>query len=210
MILGPGKRAMQFLGEDEKRGAGSSGCNSWKCRRGLNHRGYEKEAGWGKMFGLSWKIQFLLGRHPTMTHPFIHHHLSPDISIHYHPSLCRKGWVKMGWTNEFQLMSSEENNHGTISDKCGYITSANADDWSWKINKLFWEKSSDVPNEALISLVCKCGLLGLTNAQQPNQQIHISSVRKYMQILEGLYCYMHMLERSVIKITTLTKKDDWS
>ena len=82
------------------------------------------------------------------------------------------------------------------------------DDWSWKINKLFWEKSSDVPNEALISLVCKCGLLGLTNAQQPNQQIHISSVRKYMQIIEGLYCYMHMLERSVIKITTLTEKDD--
>ena len=61
--------------------------------------------------------------------------------------------------------------------------SANADDWSWKINKLFWEKSSDVPNEALISLVCKCRLLGLTNAQRPNQQIHISTVRKYTQIL---------------------------
>ena len=82
------------------------------------------------------------------------------------------------------------------------------DDWSWKINKLFWEKSSDVPNEALISLVCKCRLLGLTNAQRPNQQIHISTVRKYMQILEGLYCYMHMLEQSVIEITTLTEKDD--
>ena len=80
-----------------------------------------RERSW-LMFGLSWKIQFLLGRHPAMTHPFIHHHLSPDISIHHHPSLCRKGWVKMGWTNEFQLMSSEENNHGTISDTCGYIT----------------------------------------------------------------------------------------
>ena len=89
-----------------------------------------------------------------------------------------------------------------------YFAKVVFDDWSWKINKLFWEKSSDVPNEALISLVCKCRLLGLTNAQRPNQQIHISTVRKYMQILEGLYCYMHMLERSVIEITTLTEKDD--
>ena len=111
----------------------------------------------------------------------------------------------MGRTNELRLMSSKKT---TNSDKYGYHLSANADDWSWKIRKLFWEESSYVPNEALISLVCKCGLLGLTNAQQPNQQIHISSVRKYMQIIEGLYCYMHMLERSVIKITTLTEKDD--
>ena len=63
-------------------------------------------------------------------------------------------------------------------------------------------------NEMLISFVCKCRLLGLTNAQQRNKQIYISTVRKYRQILEGLYCYMHMLERSVIEITTLTEKDD--
>ena len=48
------------------------------------------------------------------------------------------------------------------------------DDWSWKIHKLFWEKSSDAPNEVLISHVCKCRLLGLTNAKRPNQQIQIS------------------------------------
>ena len=110
----------------------------------------------------------------------------------------------MGRTNELRLMSSKKT---TNSDKYAYHLSANADDWSWKIQKLFWEKSSDVPKEALISLVCKCRLLGLTNAQRPNQQIHISTVRKYMQILEGLYCYMHMLEQSVIEITTLTEED---
>ena len=47
-----------------------------------------------------------------------------------------------------------------------------------EIHTLFREKSSDAPNEALISHVCKCRLLGLTNAKQPNQQIQISAVRK--------------------------------
>ena len=37
-------------------------------------------------------------------------HPSPNIFIHNHTSLCRNGWVKMGWTSEFWLMSSEENN----------------------------------------------------------------------------------------------------
>ena len=35
---------------------------------------------------------------------------SPNICIHHRPSLCRKGWVKMGWTSVFWLMSSDENN----------------------------------------------------------------------------------------------------
>ena len=33
----------------------------------------------------------------------------------------------------------------TNSDKYGYHLSANADDWSWKIRKLFWEKSREGP-----------------------------------------------------------------
>ena len=65
-------------------------------------------------------------------------------------------------------------------------------------------------NEMLISFVCKCRLLGLTNAQQRNKQIYILTVCKYRQILEGLYCYMRMLQCPVIEITFLTEEDDWS
>ena len=67
-----------------------------------------------------------------MLHPFIHHHPSPNISFHHHSSHCRKGWVKMGWTNEFRLMSSEENNK-LWQMWINHLT-ANADDWIWKIH----------------------------------------------------------------------------
>ena len=137
----------------------------------------------------------------------IYHQIFLSITIHH--SVGRAGWKWVGRMNsnwwavkKTTMVPSLTNVDISPVCKCRWL--------ELKIYKLFWEKSRDVPNKALISLVCKCGLLGLTNAQQPNQQIHISSVRKYMQILEGLYCYMHMLERSVIKITTLTKKDDWS
>ena len=42
------------------------------------------------------------------------------------------------------------------SDKCGYHLNENADDWTWKIQNFFWEKSNAAPKEELISLVCKC------------------------------------------------------
>ena len=44
----------------------------------------------------------------------------------------------------------------TGSDKCGYHLNENADDWTWKIQNFFWEKSNAAPKEELISLVCKC------------------------------------------------------
>ena len=98
MILGPGKRAMQFLGEDEKRGAGSSGCNSWKCRRGLNHRGYEKEAGWC----LAWvgKYNFFWGDIQRWLIPSsitIYHQIFLSITIHH--SAGRAGWKWVGRMN---------------------------------------------------------------------------------------------------------------
>ena len=98
MILGLGKRAMQFLGEDEKRGAGSSGCNSWKCRRGLNHRGYEKEAGWC----LAWvgKYNFFWGDIQRWLIPSsitIYHQIFLSITIHH--SVGRAGWKWVGRMN---------------------------------------------------------------------------------------------------------------
>ena len=44
----------------------------------------------------------------------------------------------------------------TDFDKWGYHLNENADDWTWKIQNLFFEKSGAAPKEELISLDCKC------------------------------------------------------
>ena len=94
------------------------------------------------------------------------HHPSPNISFRHHSSHCKKGWVKMGWTNEFRLMSSEENNR-LWQMWINHLT-ANADDWIWKIHDFLGEIQRR--SKGSVDITC---LLGLTNAKRPNQQIHI-------------------------------------
>ena len=68
------------------------------------------------------------------------------------------------------------------SDKYGYLLSANADDWSWKIHKLFWEKSSDASSlhEWSVDIIClqmqTAGFDKCTTTQQTNLYIDSAQI----------------------------------
>ena len=69
------------------------------------------------------------------------------------------------------------------SDKYGYLLSANADDWSWKIHKLFWEKSSDASSlhEWSVDIIClqmqTAGFDKCTTTQQTNLYIDSTQIQ---------------------------------
>ena len=114
------------------------------------------------------RYKFMGGRNPAMHYLSTHHQIFLSITIHHSVEMAEWKWVGRVNSDWWAVKKT------TNSDKCEYTSS------SWKIHKLFWEKSSDAPNKALILLVCKCRLLGLTNAKWPNQQIQISAVSKYI------------------------------
>ena len=139
------------------------------------------------------------------------HHPSPNISFRHHSSHCKKGWVKMGWTNEFRLMSSEENNR-LWQMWINHLT-ANTDDWIWKIHEFFGRNPATLQRKRWYHLSArfdKC-----KTAKPANPYIYRmctntdKSLRAYTDFIFET-CYMHMLERFVIQIITLTGKDDWS
>ena len=69
------------------------------------------------------------------------------------------------------------------SEKYGYLLSANADDWSWKIHKLFWEKSSDASSlhEWNVDIIClqmqTAGFDKCTTTQQTNLYIDSAQIQ---------------------------------
>ena len=89
--------------------------------------------------------------------------------------------------------------------------SANVDERTWKIQNMFWEKSSTAPKQVLmyLSLVCKCERLGLTNTKRPNLQIQISAMTNTWgptgtgHLWGMLHAYVGS---SIVAITTPTEK----
>ena len=89
--------------------------------------------------------------------------------------------------------------------------SANVDERTWKIQNMFWEKSSTAPKQVLmyLSLVCKCERLGLTNTKRPNLQIQISAMTNtWGPTVNGhLWGMLHAyVGSSIVAITTPTEK----
>ena len=89
--------------------------------------------------------------------------------------------------------------------------SANVDERTWKIQNMFWEKSSTAPKQVLmyLSLVCKCERLGLTNTKQPNLQIQISAMTNtWGPTVNGhLWGMLNAyVGSSIVAITTPTEK----
>ena len=148
------------------------------------------------------------GRNPAMLNPFIHHHLWPNSSLHNHPSLSGKGWVKMGRTNEFWLMSSEENNKLLTNVdkspvcKCRWLELENTHIVLGEIQRCS-KRSVDI---ACLQMQT-AGFEKCITTQPTN--LYIGSAQIQTKLWGALLLHAHV-GSSIVEITTLTEEDDWS
>ena len=126
-----------------------------------------------------------------------------------YPSLCRKGWMKMGWMSEFR------SDWWAVKKKNKLRQMWISPVWKWRWLDLrntkivLWEIQRCSKRSVEINCLQMQRQLGLTNAKRANQQIQTSAVRKYIcMILTNpwgpaiLMANAYMLERSFIQIIT--------